>query len=175
MKEETVKRVHIHFKYGYPQALEVTDDAAAACEAAARGGYSFRVQTLKKTFESVATPEGAQDELVGMEILDETPRRFIADKVYTAAEVAADIRQALEIFKDTTHPVQAAGLRGKIDALEKITEIEKEYSFSLPCVRHPFYTANSTEIIGNRDVIWLREGEKVYDRNARQIWPKPAP
>lgn len=169
MEHKNVKVAYLHLNNFYQIGVKVSGDDEAACKAVERDAYAFTVQTQDEVTEIVPTSEGPKEKFVQAEILEETPRRYIVDRVYTATEAFTKLAQTLEALEPDENPssIHFAPLRGTVKALEAIAEVETKLSISIPCIFGPFSRA------ANPDLRWIHEGEKVYNKNAQQIWPEP--
>jgi hypothetical protein len=144
--------------------IEVANESDAVAQALARHAICFTTFDVTSVTLNGQEMNGAPQNV--------TPRRYIGvDRIYTTAEVVAEMEAA---FQEET---EAVARKGKISPDEKewlmislsaFRSVIGEYKKKSPSAAH------ITGLERPGEFIELKEGEKVFDRQGRQLWPKPA-
>ncbi len=149
----------------YSQITRPTaDESTAAHECLTHKGFAFKLLQVTTQDSSL------KGQFAGAQCV-ETPFYYVGvDKIYTSDDVITELEDALTFLKNTPHDHHMAQISGTREAIKFAAEIFRQhnippaFAIRMPVsqdIKHHFH-----------EYIWLKDGMKIFDNNARQIWPK---
>ncbi len=154
---------------GYSEFYSIADEQDAIKKSIDLKAHFFQMVIMDGTFE--ATPYG--ERLVSWVPGDPAPLCYIGvDKVYTPRELAIELDQVIATpdMQDKNNQFQRSRLEGLRDVYQVCAAaLDKNPTLPMTFILNPvFRKAVSSD---GRDYILVRDNEKVFDTQGRQIWP----
>lgn len=159
-------------KSPYWDTVDVANEDEAVQASLSGLAYAFNIVTYDMKYDIVQTTDGPQEKLVSLKVLDKTPTRWVGlPETFNIRQVAAKLNDVIQNFDPTAEDAHLTNLPCvvvKQRVYTEIADIFDQHSTSMDFIPDPTRCYHAPD-----EFIPLKAGEKVFNNNGQQIWPKP--